>query len=101
LTISGLDHVQEMDDEQIRAEGRREIENHRTMGLTPAAAADIILAGVKNKTWRILIGKDTESLDLLVRESPDSAYDPDFIDRWRDAYSRLVEGSEERKVGSE
>lgn len=88
-TIAGLDHVQEMDDVQIRAEGQREIENNRAMGLAPEEAANIILDGVKNKTWRILIGKDTESLDLLVRESPDAAYDPDFVDRWREAYSRL------------
>ena len=88
-TIAGLERVQQMDDAQIRAEGQREIENNRVTGLAPEEAADIILDGVKNKIWRILIGKDTESLDLLVRESPDAAYDPDFVDRWREAYSRL------------
>ena len=87
--ISGLHRVQDMDDDQIRTEGKKEIENSRNMGLSPAEAADIILDGVKNKTWRILIGKDTEALDVLVRQSPESAYDPDFVERWREAYSKL------------
>ena len=87
--ISGFDQGQHMDDDQIRAGGKQEIEAARNMGLSPAEAASIILRGVKDKTWRILIGKDTESLDQLVRESPETAYDPDFVERWREAHTKL------------
>jgi len=92
--IAGLEQVQDMDEDQIRAEGRKEIERNRDLGLSPGEAADVILEGVKNKTWRILIGKDTESLDTLVRQSPESAYDPDFLERWRDAYGKLTDPAE-------
>jgi NAD(P)-dependent dehydrogenase (short-subunit alcohol dehydrogenase family) len=90
--IAGRDELQGLNDDQIRTQGRKEIDNSRNMGLAPAVAADVVLEGVRNKTWRIVIGKDTQSLDLLVRESPESAYDVDFVDRWREAYSKLSEG---------
>jgi NAD(P)-dependent dehydrogenase (short-subunit alcohol dehydrogenase family) len=83
--IAGLDDVESMSDEQVRINGAREIENMRELGLPPAEAARIILDGVRNKEWRILIGRDTTTLDQLVRESPERAYDPDFVHRWREA----------------
>ena len=83
--IAGRDDVEGMSDEQVRMVGAREIENMRDLGLPPAEAARIILDGVKKKRWRILIGSDTKTLDHLVRQSPETAYDPDFVDRWREA----------------
>jgi NAD(P)-dependent dehydrogenase (short-subunit alcohol dehydrogenase family) len=83
--VAGLDGVEGMSDEQARMVGAREIESMRELGLPPAEAARIILDGVKKKRWRILIGSDTRTLDHLVRESPERAYDPDFVDRWREA----------------
>jgi NAD(P)-dependent dehydrogenase (short-subunit alcohol dehydrogenase family) len=83
--IAGRDDVEGMSDEQARMVGAREIENMRDLGLPPAEAARIILDGVKKKRWRILIGSDTKTLDHLVRQSPETAYDPDFVDRWREA----------------
>ncbi len=83
--IAGRDDTQAMSDAQIRAAGEQEIDNMRTMGLPAAQAANTILNGVKNNTWRILIGADTQSLDELVRASPETAYDPDFVGRWREA----------------
>ncbi len=88
--ISGIDQPQNMDANEVRAAGEKEIEDSRNIGLTPEKAASIILEGVKKKTWRILVGQDTESLDDLVRESPETAYDPDFVYRWRKAYSSLT-----------
>ena len=46
---------------------------------TAAEAATIILDGVKADRWRILVGKDAQRLDELVRQSPERAYDLDFF----------------------
>jgi hypothetical protein len=43
-----------------------------------AAAAKIILDGVKADRWRILVGDDAGKLDARVRHSPDTAYTPEF-----------------------
>jgi NAD(P)-dependent dehydrogenase (short-subunit alcohol dehydrogenase family) len=45
-----------------------------------AAAATIILNGVKSDQWRILVGDDAQLIDKRVRQSPDSAYEVDFFD---------------------
>ena len=51
--------------------------------MTAAAAAKVILDGVKAGSWRILVGHDAHRLDELVREAPEKAYEPEF-------YRRLV-----------
>ena len=43
-----------------------------------AAAAQIILAGVKAGRWRILVGDDAHRLDERVRQTPERAYEPEF-----------------------
>ena len=45
---------------------------------TAAAAAKIILDGVKAERWRILVGDDAHKLDERVRQSPEQAYEPEF-----------------------
>jgi NAD(P)-dependent dehydrogenase (short-subunit alcohol dehydrogenase family) len=45
---------------------------------TAAAAAAIILDGVKAERWRILVGADAHRLDQRVRETPERAYDAEF-----------------------
>jgi NAD(P)-dependent dehydrogenase (short-subunit alcohol dehydrogenase family) len=47
---------------------------------TAAAAAAIILDGVKAGRWRILVGRDAQRLDELVRQDPEHAYDDDFFE---------------------
>jgi NAD(P)-dependent dehydrogenase (short-subunit alcohol dehydrogenase family) len=47
-----------------------------------AEAATIILDGVKAERWRILVGKDAERLDELVRQDPEHAYEADFFARF-------------------
>ena len=47
--------------------------------VTAAQAATIILDGVRNDAWRILIGDDARALDRMVRESPETAYEPSFL----------------------
>ena len=43
--------------------------------LSAAAAAAIILDGVRSGAWRILVGEDARRLDQFVRANPDDAYD--------------------------
>src|ERR1700686_526824 len=45
---------------------------------TAAAAAKIILDGVKAERWRILVGDDAYRLDERVRQTPEHAYEPEF-----------------------
>ena len=45
---------------------------------TAAAAAKIILDGVKAERWRILVGDDAHKLDERVRQTPEKAYTPEF-----------------------
>ncbi len=49
--------------------------------LTAAQAAGIILDGVRKERWRILVGEDAEALDRLVRENPEEAYEPSFMEK--------------------
>jgi hypothetical protein len=51
--------------------------------LTAAAAATVILDGVRKDEWRILVGEDAKALDELVRAAPGEAYEPGFLDRLR------------------
>jgi len=43
--------------------------------LSAADAAAIILDGVRSGAWRILVGKDAETLDAAIRADPEAAYD--------------------------
>jgi NAD(P)-dependent dehydrogenase (short-subunit alcohol dehydrogenase family) len=47
---------------------------------TAAQAAQIILDGVRNDEWRILVGEDAKTLDRMVRESPENAYEKSFME---------------------
>ena len=51
--------------------------------MTAAEAAKVILDGVKEERWRILVGEDAKVMDRLVREQPEDAYEPVFIERLR------------------
>lgn len=49
--------------------------------MSAAQAATVILDGVKNGEWRILVGEDAKTLDAMVREHPTEAYLPEFMER--------------------
>jgi NAD(P)-dependent dehydrogenase (short-subunit alcohol dehydrogenase family) len=74
----GLD-VDTMSDEDIQ---QRALDRARTFReeapTTAAAAAKIILDGVKAGQWRILVGDDAHRLDQRVRQSPEAAYTAEF-----------------------
>jgi hypothetical protein len=47
--------------------------------MTAAEASRIIIDGVRNGRWRILVGEDAQRLDVFVRNDPEHAYDVDFF----------------------
>lgn len=55
-------------------------------------AATIILNGVRENRWRILVGDDAHRLDEAVRANPESAYEPGFSGR---SALQSIAGSEE------
>jgi NAD(P)-dependent dehydrogenase (short-subunit alcohol dehydrogenase family) len=52
-----------------------------TAPMTAAEAAKVILGGVHERRWRILVGEDAVGLDRLVREDPEGAYSTEFMER--------------------
>jgi hypothetical protein len=93
--------VDNLPDDDIRqAIHQRGIEFRDNAPTTAAQAAEIILDGVKNDRWRILVGDDAQRLDRLVREFPEEAYELSFLEKLRDAnvfsgMASMGEGSEE------
>ncbi|MEI9887509.1 MAG: SDR family NAD(P)-dependent oxidoreductase [Rhizomicrobium sp.] len=87
LAAQGV-NLSQMSDEQVRALVKAQGDAFRDNAPTTAAqAAKIILDGVKDERWRILVGKDAEFLDKQVRAAPEKAYTPEF-------YQALVAGTE-------
>ncbi|MBL7174966.1 MAG: SDR family NAD(P)-dependent oxidoreductase [Desulfobacteraceae bacterium] len=71
-----------LSDEQLKVAIQQQMDDFRDNApLTAAQAATIILDGVRNEQWRILVGEDAQVLDRLVRESPEEAYETSFIER--------------------
>lgn len=81
--IRALGNVEAMrSDEEIVAAGEAFAEAFRNLAPTSAArAAEIILEGVREERWRILVGEDARRLDEMVREDPEGAYSDAFLDR--------------------
>jgi NAD(P)-dependent dehydrogenase (short-subunit alcohol dehydrogenase family) len=78
LAANGTDTSQ-MSDEDVQAGAAERARNFRDEApTTAAAAAKIILDGVKAGRWRILIGDDARRLDERVRQTPEQAYDAQF-----------------------
>lgn len=61
---------------QMRAEQFRD-----EAPVTAAEAAAVILQGVRDERWRILVGDDAHALDEMVRAEPEQAYEPSFYER--------------------
>ena len=47
---------------------------------TAAEAASIILNGVREGRWRLLVGEDAFAIDAEVRRDPDAAYERSFVE---------------------
>ncbi|HXN69234.1 MAG TPA: SDR family NAD(P)-dependent oxidoreductase [Bradyrhizobium sp.] len=74
----GVDTAAMSDDDiqNIAADRARSFRDEAPM--TAAAAAKVILDGVKAGRWRILVGDDARRLDERVRQTPERAYDAEF-----------------------
>ena len=68
------DHIRDL----LRAQGEAFRDN---APMTAAAAANVILEAVKSGEWRILVGEDALLLDQSVRNTPNEAYQEEFIER--------------------
>jgi NAD(P)-dependent dehydrogenase (short-subunit alcohol dehydrogenase family) len=79
LAASGTDTSQ-MSDEDVQAGAAERARNFRDDApTTAAAAAKIILDGVKAERWRILVGTDAHRIDERVRQTPERAYEAEFF----------------------
>ncbi len=77
----GIDTA-EITDDQLRFFIQQRGEMFRDNAPTSAErAAEVILAGVREGRWRILVGDDAHVLDRHVRETPEEAYDEAFMQR--------------------
>jgi len=78
ITAMGIDAAK-MSDEDVQALAAERARSFREDApTTAAAAAKIILDGVKAERWRILVGDDARRLDERVRQTPERAYDAEF-----------------------
>jgi NAD(P)-dependent dehydrogenase (short-subunit alcohol dehydrogenase family) len=83
LTARGLP-LDGVSDEDLRKGIQMIGEGFRDAAPTTAAtAATIILDGVRQNRWRILVGDDAELLDAEVRADPEHAYDIEFWEALR------------------
>jgi NAD(P)-dependent dehydrogenase (short-subunit alcohol dehydrogenase family) len=82
--------VDEVSDEDLRKGVAMFGEAFRDLApLTAASAAEIILDGVRQNEWRILVGEDAVVVDQLVRDDPENVYEPEF---WQSLQARGLFG---------
>ena len=74
LSAATNDQIREM----VKAQGEAFRDNAPT---TAAEAAAMMIQGVRDERWRVLLGEDAHVLDKLVREAPEQAYEDSFFKR--------------------
>jgi NAD(P)-dependent dehydrogenase (short-subunit alcohol dehydrogenase family) len=80
-------------DEALRADIQRVSDQFRDKAPTSARqAAEIILQGVREERWRILVGLDAIVLDAAVRAVPEEAYESSFLGNILKHSGRAKEG---------
>jgi NAD(P)-dependent dehydrogenase (short-subunit alcohol dehydrogenase family) len=78
LMVAGGMPADQATDEMVRSTVRAMEESFRDNApLSAAEAATIILDGVREGTWRILVGDDARTLDTAMRADPLALYTPD------------------------
>lgn len=83
MAEAGIDVTAASDDE-IRQVIKAKGESFRDDAPTTAAeAAAMMIQGVRDERWRVLLGEDAHVLDKLVREAPETAYEDSFMERLR------------------
>ena len=69
-----------MSDDQLRVAVDQQMAMFKDNApLSASGAATIILDGVREERWRILVGEDAKMLDSAVRSDPEGAYEPNFF----------------------
>ncbi len=94
--------VDNVPDDAIRAAVKQRGEDFRDHAPTSAdEAATIILDGVRNERWRILVGDDAQALDAEVRAAPEQAYEADFFEslQAKGHFSTIAGGAPGAKKG--
>ena len=81
IKFGDLDSESKSSNEEFRRNLEASGTEYKKAPVSSAQAAEIILEGVKNGQWRILIGRDAEALDKAVRKDPLKAYDLDFSEK--------------------
>jgi NAD(P)-dependent dehydrogenase (short-subunit alcohol dehydrogenase family) len=82
LSASGRD-MSQVSDADIQASATQRARQFRDEApMTAAAAATVILDGVKADRWRILVGNDAHRLDERVRQAPEDAYETIFFEEF-------------------
>jgi NAD(P)-dependent dehydrogenase (short-subunit alcohol dehydrogenase family) len=84
LSAAGRDLSQVSDAEIVRMRAERARRFREEAPMSAAAAARVILDGVKAGRWRILVGQDAHRLDELVRQAPEAAYEEAFFKAFAD-----------------
>src|SRR5262245_35846179 len=79
LAAAGRDLAQVSDADIQRTWMERARRFREEAPMTAAAAATVILDGVKANRWRILVGEDAHRLDERVRQAPEAAYEEEFF----------------------
>jgi NAD(P)-dependent dehydrogenase (short-subunit alcohol dehydrogenase family) len=82
LAAYGMDASKMSDDDIQKMSAERARAFREDAPMTAAAAAKVILDGVKAERWRILVGDDAHLLDKRVRDNPEGAYDAEFYQRF-------------------
>jgi NAD(P)-dependent dehydrogenase (short-subunit alcohol dehydrogenase family) len=85
ITRMGFE-VGEVPDDMLRELLQQRAEAFRDQApMSASDAAKVILDGVRAERWRILVGRDAEVLDRMVRETPEEAYEKPFFERFATA----------------
>lgn len=84
MTAAGIDHSA-LSDQDLEKKAIERAQRFIDEAPTSAAeAATIILEGVKADRWRILVGRDAETIDERVRATPEDAYQLSFFQSFSD-----------------
>lgn len=76
-----------MSDDDLRGAIRKRVNDFQDEApLSAKQASELILEGVREERWRILIGADAKALDSAVRQHPDDSYEPDFVAGFIDGF---------------
>ena len=82
--FKALGMAEDVSDEQLREMIAQIGANFRDNAPTTAEqAAEIILEGVREERWRLLVGDDAHLLDEMVRDTPEEVYEESFLQRLR------------------